>query len=212
MNKKTIIVVLVVIVVVGGLCLGVNRWRQQRVANQILKGIYGVDAGLLNKITGGSGISDQVAQEITKEIVKEELQQKNDEKREAAKTPEDKYNETKSTTVIGEISPIVIDEIEPAIKAVFGKTKITSYGTGFMSGQSGSFGANFKVPRVITAEDLNKLSLELKNNGYTVMSSSVESDSGNVTLMKGEESTMSFSYSGNGEDQEIEVLYWRLSE
>ncbi|MDD4333193.1 MAG: hypothetical protein PHT51_03715 [Patescibacteria group bacterium] len=210
-KTKTIVIVVLAVVVVGGLYFEFNRWRQQRLANQILKEMYGVNTGLLGGLTGGNGISKEIAQELAKEAVKQEAQQKADEAKEAAKTPEDKYNETKETAVVGEVSPIVASEIEPAIKAVFGETKMTSYGTGYMVSQNGSFGANFSVPRVVTADDLNKLSLEFKNKGYAVVSSSAESGSGNVTMMKGEESTLTFSYSDNGETQEIEVLYWQLS-
>lgn len=207
-KTKTIVIVVLAIVVIGGLYYGINRWRQQRLANQILKEAYGVDTGgLLGKLIGGGGITNQIAQEIAKE----EAQQKNEEAKEAAKTPEDKYDETKATTLIGEISPVVANEIEPAMKAVFGKAKITSYGTGYMSGQSGSFGADFKVPRVVTAEDLNKLSLEFKNKGYTAISSSMEAESGSITMMKGEQATLAFSYSDSGENQEVEVLYWSLA-
>lgn len=210
-KTKTIVIVVLVIVVIGGLYYGINRWRQQRLVNQILSGAYGLNTGLLNKVTGGGDIQTQVAKEIAKQAAKEEAQQKTDEAKEAAKTPEDKYNETKATILIGEMSPVVASEIEPAMKAVFGKTKITSYGSGYMTGASGTFGANFMIPRVVTAEDLNKLSLEFKSKGYTVVSSSVEAESGSVSLMKGEEATMSFSYSNNGENQEIEFLYWSLA-
>lgn len=127
------------------------------------------------------------------------------------KSPEDKYNESKVAIVIGEISPAVTNEIEPALKNVFGKTKVISYGTGSLSGQGGSFGANFKVPRVVTGKDLTQLALAFKDKGYLVASSAVESDSGNVTLSKGDEISVSFSYRNNGEDQEVEVLYWNLA-
>lgn len=216
MDKKSITIVVIIVavlVVAGGVYYGVNRWRQERLAAQILQEVYGVNTGggLLNKLTGGGTVANQVAQEMAKEAAKEEAQQKLDEAKEAAKTPEDKYNETKAVALVGAASPVVADEIEPAVKAVFGKTKIISYGTGYMMGQSGSFGVGFKVPRVVTAEDLNKLSLELQNKGYTVLTNAVESESGSVTLMKGEGSSMTFSFSENGENQEVEVLYWQLA-
>jgi len=210
MDKKTItiiIIVVAVLVVVGGLYYGVNRWRQQQLANQILKQVYGVNStGILGGLIGGGGT---IQQQIANELAKDEAQQKADEVKEAAKTPQDKYNETKETAIAGAVSPVLTNEIEPAIKAIFGQAKITSYGTGYLSGQSGSFGANFKVPRVITAEDLNKLSSEFQNKGYTVIANSTESDSGEVTLAKGEESSLTISYSGD--DQVLEILYWQLS-
>jgi hypothetical protein len=205
-KTKTIVIVVLAVVVVGGLYFGYNRWRQY----QILKMMYGVNTGLVGGLTGGS-VSSQIAQELAKQAAKDEAQQKADEAKEAAKTPEDKYNETTETAVVGDVSPIVTKEIKPAIESIFGKTKMISYGTGYMAGQTGSFGANFSVPRVVTAEDLNKLSLEFKNKGYAVISSSVESGTGNVSMMKGEEATLTFSYSDNGESQEIEVLYWQLT-
>jgi hypothetical protein len=211
MDKKTLIIAAVVLIVAGGAYYGYNRWRQQRLVNQILQGAYGVDTSLWGKITGGGNVNNQVAQEVAKQMIQGEALQKAEEAREAAKTPEEKFNATKATTVMGEISPIMSGEIEPALKAVFGKMKITAYGTGYLGGQSGSFGATVKVPRVVTAEDLNKLATAFKSKGYTVLSSAAESDSGNVTLMKGESISLTFTYSGGGEDQEVEVLYWNLA-
>lgn len=199
-KTKTIIGVIAAVVVLGGLYYGYNNWR----TNQALKQLYGVDG--LNK-----GLSSGVLENIAKEAAKEEAQQKADEAKEAAKTPEDKFNDTKATTLAGEISPVVASEIEPALKAVFGQSKTTSYGTGYMMSQTDSFGANFKVPRVVTADDLNKLAIELKNKGYNIISNSIESESGSITLMKGENSTMTIAYSDSGTNQEIQVLYWKLT-
>ncbi len=208
-NKKTIIIVVAAVVVIGLAYYGFNRWRQQQVANQILKSVYGINAGgVLGNLGAGAGgnLADIYANELAKEAAKE----KADAAKEAAKTPEDKYNETQSASIIGDVSPVMTSEITPAINAVFGKSKIISYGGGYMITQTGSFGATVKVPRVVTANDLNQLALEMKNKGYTVASSSVESESGEVSLMKGEGASLSFTYSDSGADQEVEVLYWSL--
>lgn len=214
MDKKTKVITgaIIAVVVVGGLCLGYNRWRQQRLANQILQEMYGGNTGLLGKITGNTGgISGQVAQEIVKEAAKEEKKQKEEEAKEAAKTPEDKYNETKEAAVVGEVLPAMSSEIKPAIEAVFGKVKITAYGTGYMGSLNKSFTATFKVPRVVAANDLSQLSSKLAAEGYKTISSGAESEGGNLTLMKNDSISLTFSYGNNGEDQTIEAMYMDLT-
>jgi hypothetical protein len=213
-NTKTIIIVVVVLLIVGGVYYGYNRWRQQRVAMQILQGMYGLDAGktLGGLVTGGgNAITGDVLKKIAEEEAKDELKRLDEEKKEAAKTPEDRFNETEETSVIGSVSSVLKSDIEPVLNSVFGKIKMTSYGTGYMLAQNGSFGANFKVPRVVTANDLSKISEEFEGKGFTVMSSSVESGSGELSLMKGETTSITVSFSDNGENQEIEILYWDMS-
>ena len=133
-----------------------------------------------------------------------------DEQREAAKTPEDKYDEAQATIVIGERVPILTSEIEPALKSVFGKAKITSYSSSSLTDQGIGFAAEFTVPRVVTAEDLNKLILLFKSKGYTPTINAVEAEAGMVTFAKGEDLSISFSYSEGGINQEMNVLYWSL--
>lgn len=213
MDKKTknITIAVIAVAVVGGLYFGYTRWRQQKLANQILQGMYGVNTGMLGGIPGIGGISNKVAQEIAKEAAKEEIKQKEEEAKEAAKTPEDKFNETKETAVIGKMLPAMNNEIKPAMEDVFGKVKITAYGTGYMGGLDKSFSATFKVPRVITANDLSQLSSNLDAKGYKTISSGAESEGGNLTVMKNDSISLTFSYGNNGEDQTIEAMYMDLA-
>lgn len=214
MDKKTknITIAVIAAVVIGGLYLGYNRWRQQRLASQVLQEMYGGNtAGLLGKIPGIGGISNQVAQEIAKEAAKEEVKQKEEEAKEAAKTPEDRFNETKEAAVIGKMLPAMDSEVRPATEDIFGKVKVTAYGTGYMGGLNKSFTATFKVPRVVTANDLSELSSTLETKGYKTISSGAESEGGNLTLMKGETISLTFSYGNNGEDQTVEAMYMDLA-
>ncbi len=209
MDKKTKIIVFsaLAILVVGAAFYGFNRWRQQRLANQILKNVYGLNSGMGGLV---GGIPEQIAQQMANEAAKEEMKQEEEEAREAAKTPEDRFNETKETPTMGAVSPFLNGDLRPGMEAVFGKVKMTSYGSGMYGGPKG-FVASFKVPRIVTAEDLGKLADEFENKGFVVGSTSVESDSGNLMMTKDDELTVSFSFSGNGEDQEVEVLYMDLS-
>lgn len=211
MDKKTknITIAVIAVVVIGGLYLGYNRWRQQRLANQILQGMYGVNTGMLGGIPGIGGISNKVAQEIAKETAKEQIKQKEEEAKEAAKTPEDRFNETKEAAAIGKMLPAMESEIKPVMEDVFGNVKVTTYGTGYMGAKS--FMATFKVPRVVSSDDLSKLSSNFETKGYKTISSGAESEGGNLTVMKGETISLSFSYGNNGIDQTIEAMYMDLA-
>ena len=210
MDKKTKIIVFsaLAIMVLGSAFYGFNRWRQQRLANQILKNVYGLNGG--TGLLGGGSIPEQIAQQMANEAAKEEMEQKEEEAREAAKTPEDRFNEAKETPTMGTVSSFLNSDLRPGMEAVFGKAKMTSYGSGMYGGPEG-FVAIFKVPRIVTAEDLGELADEFEDKGFVVGSTSVESDSGNLMMTKGNELTVSFSFSGNGEGQEVEVLYMDLS-
>lgn len=204
-KTKTIVIAVVVVVVLGGLFYGYNRWRQQRLANQILKEMYGANTGLFGGLTNGGGkIQEQVAKEIAKQAAKDEVQQKAEEAKEAAKTPEDRFNETKSITLVGETSSLVKDIVEPRLTAVFGKIKPILFSGGYM-GQKDSFLVAFKIPRVPTSEDFNKLSEEFTNNGFSVAMNSISADSANL-MFDNSDATISISYE-NSTDQEIGVLY-----
>ena len=194
MNKqtKTIIIVVVAIVAVGGIYYGVNRWREQRLVNQYLKGIYGVDGGgILNKITGGAsgGISNQIAQEMAKQAVTEEAKQKADEAKEAAKTPEDRYNETEEMATYDANSKAVADGAKEIIEKAFGKAKLTSISTGLYSGGlDGSGAAEFKIARLTTGADLGALNKAFTDKGFKVMQSGVEEK--NAGVMAGNDSVV----------------------
>lgn len=204
-KTKTIVIVLISIVVIGILSYGYNRWRQEQLATQLIKSMYGVDAGKLGNFTGGisNKLSVDIAAEIAKNAAEEEKKQKEEDAREAAKTPEDKFNETKSVALTGETSSLVKDMVEPQLTAVFGKIKPTLYNGGYMS-QQNSFLVVFKVPKVPTSEDFNKLVEEFTNSGYTAVSNSIAADSANL-LMEKNGSTLSVSCE-NPENQEVGIV------
>jgi hypothetical protein len=210
MDKKTrtIVIIVVAVVVLGGASFGYNRWRQQRLAKQILANMYGINTGMMGGLTGGN-IQERIAQEIIDQEKKDEEQQKKDEAEEAAKTPEDRYNETAAVSLTGQIAALVKAQVEPQLTAVFGKIKPTLFSNAYM-GQENSFLITFKVPRVITSDDANKLVDEFTKAGYTSAMNSIGADSANL-LMDSAKATISISYE-NPADQEIGVLYMEKSE
>jgi len=182
MNKqtKTIVIVVVAIVVVGGAYYGINRWRQQRLVNQYLKGIYGVDAGLLNKITGGVAGNGFTAQ-IAAEIAKEEAKQKADEAKEATKTPEDKYNATEEMTTYDANSKAVADGAKEIMDKVFGKSKVTAISTGMYGGEVlGSGVVEFTIARLTTGADLGAMSKAFTDKGFEIIQSGIEDKNANL--------------------------------
>jgi len=201
-TTTTVVIVLVVVIIAGGVYYGFNRWRQQRLANQFLQQMYGVGVGDVSKLTGG--LTGDIAAEIAKEAAEQDAKDKKAAEEEAAKTPEDRFNETKEVSLTGATASIAKDKIEPILTAVFGKVKPVLFSGGYM-GQEGSFLASFKVPSVPTSEDFNKLAEEFTSNGYKVVMNSVTADSGNLMLQK-DNVTISVSYE-SPEDQEIGVLY-----
>lgn len=204
-KTKTIVIVVVAAVVLGGAFLGYNRWRQQRLANLFLKEMYGINSGMMGGLAGGSGkISDQLAREFADQAAKDAAQQKVDDAKEAAKTPQDKYNETKTVALSGQTASLVEAKVIPQLKAVFGDVKPILFSGAYM-GQNNSFLISFKVPRVIASDDANKLVAEFTKSGYTSAMNSIGADSANL-LMDSDKATISISYE-NPEDQEIGVLY-----
>ncbi|MCL5775096.1 MAG: hypothetical protein M1333_02695, partial [Patescibacteria group bacterium] len=147
MDKKKIIIIVLVIVGLALVGYGYNRWQQQRLASQLIKDLYGGRPG---------GLSDKAANEIAKQIAQDAANQQTDAAKEAAKTPLDRYNDTKETALVGQISPVFSNEVKPAVTTVFGTTKVVSYGTAYLGGVNGSFTATFKTPRAVTVDDLGK--------------------------------------------------------
>lgn len=176
-KMKTIIIVVLVIVVGGGLFYGINRWRQQRLANKILKEVYGVNTGLLGKITGNSGIANQIAQEKANE----EARQQADEAKEAAKTPEDRYNETEEMATYDAGTKAVADEAKQIVEKVFGKAKLTSISNANYGTDVGVYGvAEFTISRPTTGADLGALNKELTDKGLPIIQSGIENKSAGV--------------------------------
>ncbi|MFA5129289.1 MAG: hypothetical protein WC477_00025 [Patescibacteria group bacterium] len=199
MNKKTLTIVIVVVglAVIGGAAYGYQRWRQQQLANQILRGIYGtnVPSGLL-----GGTVSNQVAQEIAKEAAKQKL----DEAKEAAKTPEDLYNETAEMPTYDANSATMAAEAKVFVEKVFGKAKLTSISTGMYGGtMNGSGNMEFKIARLTTGADLAALSKALTDAGMPVVQSGISDQS--ASLSAGSYETAMYSYSFSVGDQEVDV-------
>jgi len=204
-KMNPIVIVVVAIVIIGGLYYGTTRWRQQQYINQLAKLYGGGSAGLLGGLTGGNaGLTDQMLKDIAKEAAKEEAKQKTEEDKEAAKTPQDKFNETKEVALTGDTSSIVKTIIESPLNAVFGKIKPTLFSGNYM-GQGSSFLVVYKVPKVITSDDMNKLIGELTKNGYTVGMNSIEAEAAQI-IMEKDGNSISVGYE-NPTDQEITVLY-----
>lgn len=199
-----IVIVVIAVVVIGALYFGANRWRQQQYVNQLAK-LYGGNAGLLGGLTGGNnGLTEQMLKEIAKEAAKEEAQQKVDEAKEAAKTPLDRFNETKAVSLTSQASSAIRGTIESQLTAVFGKVKPTLFSGNYMK-QGNSYLAVFKVPKVPTSDDMNKLVEELTRSGYTDAMSTIEAEAANL-LMEKDGNTISIYYDDPAK-QEIGVMY-----
>lgn len=213
MNKKIkttgkkmnpVVIVVVAVVVISCLYYGAKRWRQQQYVNQLTK-LYGGEAGLLGGLTGGNGgLNQKLIEEMAKETAKEEAKQKADDAKEAAKTPLDRFNETKTVSLTADMSSIMKETIESPLTAVFGKIKPTLFSGNYMK-QGKSYLAVFKVPRQPTSEDMNKLVAELTKDGYVDAMTTIEAEAANI-LMDKNGNTISVYYDDPSK-QEIGVMY-----
>lgn len=187
MSKKTIIIILVAVVAVGGAYYGIHRWRQT--------------GGLLGVLTGGGGkLANLIGQETAKEAAEEEAQQKADEAEEAAKTPEDRYNETKEAAAYDANSKAAVSEIKEIVEKVFGKAKLTSVYTDiYDSAGSSSRMMEFKIARLITGDDLSAFNKALTDNGLSI-TQSIMSDKTAIVVASGNETvTYSFGFEVDGQ-------------
>lgn len=204
-KTKTIVVVLLAVVVVGGLYYGVNRWRQQRLANQILRGIYGTDTGLLNKLAN-NGISNQIAQEMAKQAAQEEKKQKADEAKEAAKTPEDRFNEAEEATAYDANSKAAVNAAKNILEKVFGKAKLTAVSTNNYGSENAVTSImEFEIARLITGEDLGVLNKALADKGLSVSYSGLDNKTAMVAAGTAENS-YSFGFEVGGQTVGVNII------
>lgn len=208
-KTKTIVVVVAVVLVVGGLYYGINRWRQQRLVNQYLKGAYGLNTGILGGLNGGGNVSDQVAKEIAKEIAKEEAKQQAEEAGEASKSPEDIYDDTKEMATYDANSKALADEVKKIMENAFGKVKLTSISTGLYGGVAGSGAVEFKLDHLTTGSDLGALSKAFTDAGFQVMQSGLEDKS--ASLMAGNDA-VSYVVGFEVEKQTVDVTVLRTGQ
>lgn len=170
MNKNTLILIVVgAVIVVGGASYRIYRWQQQRALTNSIQALYGLSNGL------SGSIPNQVAQEMAKQAAKEEAKQKTDEAREAAKTPEDRYNETTEMPAYDENVRTVSAAAKEIVEKAFGKSKLTSFSTGFFGGTTkGSGIAAFKIARLATAMDVGTISTALVDKGLQIITSGTD--------------------------------------
>lgn len=191
-KTKTIVIVVLAIAVVGGLYYGINRWRQQRLVNQYLKEVYGLNTGLLGKVTGGvanSGINNQIAQEMARQAAQEKL----DEAKEAAKTPEDKYNATAEMPTYDANSKALANEAKDIVEKAFGKAKLTSISSGMYGLSPGSGVLEFNTARLTTGDDLGALNKILTDKGLPVLQSGIDNKTAMV-MAGNNESSITFGF------------------
>lgn len=203
MDKKTIIIIAVTVVVIGGVYYGYNRWRQQQLANQILKQVYGINpsGGILDKITGGAGnISGQMAEQMAKNLANEEAKQKADEAKEAAKSPEDRYNEIEEVATYDASSKAAANEAKAILEKVFGKAKLTGVNTSNYSDQNTTYSLlEFKISRLATGGDLGALSKVLTDMSLPIIQSGVSDKTATISAGSDIGSTYTFSFEVGGQ-------------
>lgn len=200
-KTKTIVIVVLSVVVVGGVYYGINRWRQQRMANQFLKEVYGVNASLFGKLTSGVGVSNQIAQEMAREAA----QQKLDEAKEAAKTPEDKYNATAEMPTYDANSKALSNQAKDIVEKVFGKAKLTSITSGLYGLSAGSGVLEFTTARLTTGDDLGMLNKALTDKGLPILQSGIDNKTAMV-MAGGSEATYTIGFEIGGQTVSVTVM------
>lgn len=187
-NKKTLIIVLVVVAVliVGG--YAINRWRQ----GQLISQLYGINTG-----------------KIAEEMAKEEAKQKTEEVSEAAKTPEDKYNETKEISTYDDNSKTVTSEAKEIVEKAFGKAKLTGFSSGLYAGANKSGISAFKINRLTDAADAGTINKALTDKGLQIMNTSI--DNQEVLIMAGNDNVQ-YTIQFNIGEQEVTISIIKTAE
>lgn len=201
-SKKTLVIILIAVVVLIAGSYTFNRWQQQRLISQTLQELYGVDAGKVGGITGITG-------KIAEEMAKEEAKQKAEEASEAAKIPEDKYNETKEMPAYDDNSKTVTSEAREIVEKVFGKAKLTSFSSGFYTGANQSGISAFTISRLTSTADVGAINKTLTDKGLQIMGSSI--DNQEALIMAGTDNvqyTVQFNIGG----QEVGISIIKTAE
>ena len=204
-KTKTIVIVILAIVVICGAYYGFNRWRQQRLANQILQNVYGVNAGLLGGLTTGK-TQEQFVKEMAKQAAEDEAKRIMDEAKEAAKTPADKYNEAEEMPTYDANSQAMATMFKDIVDKVFGQSKLTSISTSvYGSDTTGSGMLEFKTVRLATGADLAALNKVLANKGLTITQSSMSDKTASV-LVESDKMTAYISFEIGKQTVEINAV------
>ena len=213
MNKKTttVVIIVVAVVIVGaGAFYGFNRWRQQRLVAKYFQELYGTAAPTVGGLLGGGqGLSADTINELAKlqaeADAKADAEEAAREAAEAAKTPEQKFDETEAAYVTSDVASMFDDVAKSDVKAVFGDYKVTSSTIGYF-GERG-FVVQLKVPEVVTPEKFNELVDRFLDQGYQSVYGEITADTGSVMMQKGEDTTLSLSFDGSDDGQGLMVMY-----
>jgi hypothetical protein len=201
MNKKTIIIIIVAIVVIGGVYYGVNSWRQQ----QILKQVYGLNAGLLS-----GNIPDQIAKEIAKQGAQEEAQQAADVAKEAAKTPADKYNATQEMAAYDANSQAAVSETKTIMEKVFGQAKLTAVSTNVYDAEKVTSSImEFTIARLATGADLTALTKALTDRGLPIIQSGIDNKSATVMAGSNDATVYSFGFEIDSQTVNANIISYK---
>jgi len=210
MNKKTTTVVIIVVAVViigAGAFYGFNRWRQQRLVNRYFQELYGATGGMLGG--GGQGLTADTLSELAKlqaeADAKAEAEEAAREAAEAAKTPEQKFDETEAAFVTNDVASMFDEVAKSEVEAIFGDYKITSSTIGYFGTEG--FVVMLKVPEIVTAEKFSELVDRFTDQGYVSVYGEITNDTGSAMMQKDEDITLSLSFDGSDDGQGLMVMY-----
>jgi len=199
MNKKVlvpVVVVLAVAILAGGYWAW-QRYEQQRLARQFLSGLAGLGGGnasdlqkLAESVDALGGLENYGGEEETA-------------------TPEENFNATDELQVDSAFVRKANNDIGPIIKEVFGDIKLSSFLNNYLGMGENSGMVQFMVKRAATSSDLNKLSSAFTNQGFTIITSGI--DSGSVTLMAAKDSSQYTVTYEVGEQEVVVVIFSEIA-